>query len=650
MSSVRQTIFPIIAFAVLSNYPSHILALEHLDANSNLRHHVEANKRQASTITAYPLSQKATASKTPIATGTGGAVATISHEASQAAMKILNQGGNAIDAAVAAAATLGVTDPFSCGIGGGGFMMIYLAKEKRFITLDHRETAPASVTSNLFIENGQPLKSDDAISSGRAVGVPGTVRGWEVALQSYGTMRFKQVLAPAIHTAEQGFAITPIFHQLNTGAKHKFALYQSSSMLYMQNGKALPVGFHFKNPDLAKAYKAIAQGGANAFYRGPLADAVLKTVNQPPTVTGAHVRPGLMTQADLLNYEVRLRAPIHSTYRGHDLYGLGLPSSGGITVALALNVLENFDTKKMSRQQVEHLYLESSRLAFADRNAYIGDPEYVDVPVSGLLSKAYSKQRAQQISPNQAASRNSVALAGDPFLFQDDPSYPLRPRLFAHSASPVIKQNAAKSKDERKGESKHTTHLTVSDKDGNIVAYTYTIEDWGGNGMVVPGYGFLLNNELTDFDFSAPHPNIPEAGKRPRSSIAPVIVMKGGKPAFTVGSPGGASIITTVLQTLVNHIDLGVDLAQALAAPRMSERNDAATQVEPHFVDSAQAIGLARFGHLWEIDISDPEIGAANAIHFNADGSVTAISEPARHGIGSALVQKKRIKKAKPKE
>ena len=205
-----------------------------------------------------------------------------------------------------------------------------------------------------------------------------------------------------------------------------------------------------------------------------------------------------MTQADLLNYEVRTRLPLHSTYRGYDLYALGAPSSGGLTVALALNILENFDTKKMSRQQVEHLYLEASRLAFADRNAYIGDPEFVDVPVAGLLSKDYSRQRAQLIRLDQAASRANAALPGDPYPFQQDPSIPLRPRAFAGSESKAVKQ-----------ESNHTTHLTVSDKEGNIVAYTYTIEDWGGNGMVVPGYGFLLNNELSDFDFTAPHPNIP---------------------------------------------------------------------------------------------------------------------------------------------
>ena len=568
--------------------------------------------------------------KTPVATGSGGAVATISDSASQAALTILNQGGNAIDAAVAAAATLGVTDPFSCGIGGGGFMLVYLAKEKRFVVLDHRETAPASMRSDSFIENGKEIAWEDAVSSGRSVGVPGTVRAWDEALKRYGTMQFKQVLAPAIRTAEQGFTVTPIFHHLNSGAAAKFALYSSSSALYLHDGKPLPVGYSFKNPDLAKTYRMLVQGGANVFYRGKIADALLNTVNHPPVHGNAKVRPGNMTQADLLNYEVRTRLPVHSTYRGYDLYALGAPSSGGVTVALALNMLENFDAKKLSRQQFEHVYLEASRLAFADRNAYLGDPEFVDVPVTGLLSKAYAKQRAEQIRLDQTISRASPSLPGDPYLFQNDPSIPLRPRIFANATNAVIKE-----------ESNHTTHLTVSDKEGNIVAYTYTIEDWGGNGMVVPGYGFLLNNELTDFDFSAPHPNIPEAGKRPRSSIAPVIAMKDGKPVFTVGSPGGSTIITTVLQTIVNHLDLGMDMLSALASPRMSERNSVSTQVEPHFIGGAQATGLARFGHQWNIDKSDSEIGAANAITFNPDGSVTAISEPVRHGIGSALVQKK---------
>ncbi len=566
------------------------------------------------------------ASKMPLATGTGGAVATISEPATKAAMQILNQGGNAIDAAVAAAATLGVTDPFSCGIGGGGFMLIYLAKENRFISIDHRETAPRNFSPAVFLQEGKEIEFDTAVSSGMSVGVPGTVRGWHEALARYGTMNFKQVLVPAITTAEQGFAVSANFHHFNVGSEKKFAQFNSSSALYLKDGKALPVGMLFKNPDMGKAYRELAIGGVNAFYSGKMAAAILHTVNQPPTVNGVQVRPGQMTKADLLDYEVRLRLPIHSTYRGYDIYGLALPSSGGITIAEALNILEGYDTKSMSREQVEHLYLEASRLAFADRNAYLADPEFVDVPVTGILSKEFASERRKQISMQHASALNNPAAAGDPYPFQNDQSIPLRPL-------PV--------KTALREESKHTTHLTVSDKDGNIVAYTYTIEDWGGNGMVVPGYGFLLNNEMTDFDFSGPHPNVPEAGKRPRSSMSPTIVLKNGKPAFTVGSPGGATIITTVLQTIVNHLDLGMSMDKALAAPRMSERNGSTTQVEPNFVGSPQALRLAPFGHQWKLaDELDWEIGAASAITFNADGTVTAASEPVRHGVGSVLVQK----------
>jgi gamma-glutamyltranspeptidase/glutathione hydrolase len=187
----------------------------------------------------------------------------------------------------------------------------------------------------------------------------------------------------------------------------------------------------------------------------------------------------------------------------------------------------------------------------------------------------------------------------------------------------------------------HTTHLTVSDKEGNIVAYTFTIESWGGSGIVVPGYGFLLNNEMTDFDFSGPRPNVPEAGKRPRSSMAPTIAFKDGKPAFTIGSPGGATIITTVLQTIVNHVDFGMPMDQAIAAPRLSQRNEKSTEIEPGFAGTSQALALQAFGHTWQATPAPEEIGAANAIVFNADGTVTAASESVRHGGGSALVQKK---------
>jgi gamma-glutamyltranspeptidase/glutathione hydrolase len=558
--------------------------------------------------------------KTPVATGTGGAVATISEKASESAMAILNKGGNAIDAAVAAAATLGVTDPFSCGIGGGGFMVIYLAKDKRVITIDHRETAPSSFSPAVFQENGKPVDFDTAVASGASVGVPGTVRGWHEALQRYGTMSFKQVLAPAIAVATTGFPVSETFHKLTAENERKFQQFTSTSQLYLRNGKAVATGSTLKNPDMAKAYKEIAARGYKAFYEGPMAKALVDAVNRPPLANGAQVRPGTMSLADLANYEARIRQPIRSTYRGYDIYGMPLPSSGGIAVAEALNILEGYELKAMPRPNVEHLYLEASRLAFADRNAYLADPEYVDAPVDGILSKQFAAQRRSLIRADKAAG---VVPAGDAFLYENDQSFPLRPQ------QKLIQEGT------------HTTHLTVSDRSGNVVSYTFTIESWGGSGIVVPGYGFLLNNEMTDFDFTGPAPNIPEAGKRPRSSMAPTIVLKDGKPAFTIGSPGGATIITTVLQTIVNHIDLGMSMDKAIDAPRLSQRNAKETSVEPGFAGSMQARGLENFGHKWETSPAPEEIGAANAIVFNPDGTVTAVSEGHRHGTGAALVQKR---------
>jgi gamma-glutamyltranspeptidase/glutathione hydrolase len=557
--------------------------------------------------------------KPPVSTGTGGAVATISEKASQSAMEILNKGGNAVDAAVAAAATLGVTDPFSCGIGGGGFMVIYLAKDKRVITIDHRETAPASFSPAAFQQNGKPMDFETVVASGMSVGVPGTVRGWHEALDRYGTMSFKQVLAPAISVASKGFTINETFSHLVAENERKFQNYSTTSALYLRNGKAIPAGTVLRNLAMARAYREIAARGEKAFYEGPMAEAIVEAVNHPPLAQGKSVAGGNMTLADLANYEARIRQPVHTTYRGYDIYGMPQPSSGGVTVAEALNILEGYDLKAMPRPKAEHLYIEASRLAFADRNAYLGDPEYVEAPVEGMLSKQYAAQRRALINPDRASG---IAVAGDPYQFQNDQSIPLRPQQ--PSARPQ--------------ESLHTTHFTVSDKDGNVVSYTFTIESWGGSGIVVPGYGFLLNNELTDFDFTGPRPNVPEAGKRPRSSMAPTIVLKNGKPAFTIGSPGGSTIITTVLQTIVNHIDFGMSMDQAIDAPRISERNGEATSTEPGFAGSEQARALEQFGH--KFDDREGEIGAANAIVFNPDGTVTAVSEGHRHGVGTGLVQR----------
>jgi gamma-glutamyltranspeptidase / glutathione hydrolase len=557
--------------------------------------------------------------KSPVATGKGGAVATIDDEATHAAMEILDDGGNAIDASIAAAATLGVTNPFSCGIGGGGFMLIYFSADQTIVVIDFRETAPASVTPSLFLNaDGSPIPFEEAVTSGRSVGVPGTVRGWYEALSRYGTMTFAQVLRHAIRLAEEGFIVGTQLERMTYENQTKLARFSSTSKLYLPGGKPISATERLVNADMAHAYRVISECGVRAFYTGAIAKAIVDAVNNPPAAPGVDAVGALMTMADLRDYEVRFRKPIVSTYRGYTLYGVPSPSSGGIAVAEALNILESFNFVGRTRTDVEHHYLEASRLAFADRDAYLGDPEFVDLPVTGLLSKAFARVRAALIDPTRAG-RGPVG-PGDPFLFQQDPSFPLRPSTVPPK------------------ESTQTTHFAVCDRAGNIVACTFSIESSGGSGIVVPGWGFILNNELTDFNFTGQSPNVPEAGKRPRSSMSPTIAFLDGRPAFTIGSPGGATIITTVLQTIVNHIDLGMPLAQALAAPRMSQRNAQFTDIESTipFSDPPQTVDLEVLGYQWK-DVG--EIGAANGIEFHSDGTVTAVSEPVRHGIGSALVQ-----------
>lgn len=558
----------------------------------------------------------------PTATGTGGAAATVDALATRAAMEILAQGGNAVDAAVAAAAVLGVTEPYSCGIGGGGFMLVYLAKEGRVVSIDHREVAPASFTPTVFNgPDGRPLPFAERVNSGLSVGVPGTVRGWEEALKRYGTLSLGRVLQPAIRVAQQGFTVDATFAAQTQANLGRFRYFTSTRDLFLPGGGVPAVGSTFKNPDLARTYLLLASGGSRAFYTGPIAQAIVNTVNNPPVAPGvnANIRKGSMSLADLANYEARIRQPVQSTYRGYTIYGMGLPSSGGPTIALALNLLEGFDLRSLPRAQALHLYLEASRLAFADRNAYMGDPEFVDAPLSGLLSKRYAEERRKAIG--ERAPETAVR-AGDPFPFQQDPSAPLRPQS-----------------NRVRWEGESTTHLTVTDKDGNIVTYTFTIESTGGNAMVVPGYGFLLNNELTDFDATVPHPNSPEAFKRPRSSMSPTLVFRDGKPVLALGSPGGATIITTVLQTLLNVLDFGLPIDQALAAPRLSQRNTTTTNVDGGFERTPEAQALAALGHRWA---PSAEIGALTAIAFNPDGSVTAAAEPTRRGGGSAAVERQR--------
>jgi gamma-glutamyltranspeptidase/glutathione hydrolase len=448
------------------------------------------------------------------------------------------------------------------------------------------------------------------------------------------------VLQPAIRVAERGFEVDQTHFEQTQRNMERFKQFTSSTQLLLPaGGQPRPPGAIFTNPDLAKTYRLVAEGGSRAFYKGEIARAIVDTVARPPVAPGVtrKVRSGVLQLADMADYEARIREPVMSTYRGYTVYGMGPPSSGGLALALALNVLEGYEPTSMSRVDFLHRYLEASRVAFADRTAFVADPEYVDVPAAGLLSKAYAAERRKAIDPMQAATR--PVPPGNPFAFEEDPSR--LPRA-ASGASPAQRVATVHPLDVLDRE---TTNITTTDKAGNVVAYTCTIEYEGGNGIVVPGYGFLLNNELTDFDVppnpAAQNANIPEPGKRPRSSMAPTLVFKDGAPVLALGSPGGSTIITTVLQTLVSHLDLGMPLLEAVAAPRVSQRNgpDGASQAEAEFLASPEAAALKEKGHVitglgsW----GGGQIGAVTAIRFNPDGTVTAVAEPRRRGGGSAM-------------
>ena len=553
----------------------------------------------------------------PTATGTGGAAATVETLATQAAIDTLRRGGNAVDAAVTAAAVLGVTEPFSCGIGGGGFLLLRTSGGD-LTTIDHRETAPAAMRPDSFWENGAPLPFTPARYSGLSVGVPGTVAGWAKALERYGTISLAEALQPAIRIAREGFVIDATFFAQTQGNADFFDDIPASAALFLDpDGTPKDVGTVFRNPDLARAYQRIAHLGAKGFYRGAVADALVETVRSPPvTPTANHVwRAGLITMRDLHTYVAPEREPTRVSYRGLDAYGMGPPSSGGSTVGEALNILEGYPLATEPRERRMHLFLEASRYAFADRGAYLGDADFVRVPLRGLLSDGFAATRRALIG--ETAAPGAVP-PGDPWPFEGALGL-----LLAGTAA------------DQEGES--TTHLSVSDRWGNVVSYTFTIESTGGAGLVVPGWGFLLNNELTDFDFGLlTHPNSVAGGKRPRSSMSPTIVTQAGRPLLTVGSPGGSMIITTVLQLLLDRLDGGMTLPQAIAEPRASQRNGATTLAEPAFRASLLAAALEARGHRFG---TTAEIGAATGIEFLPAGGVTAAAEPVRRGGGSAMVE-----------
>ncbi len=582
-------------------------------------------------VSAQPQEQPASRHhpKHAAATGRGGAVASVDLDASRAGIRVLRHGGNAIDAAVAMAATLGVTEPYVAGPGGGGFMVIYLARQHRLVTIDGRETCPAACTPKLFVEHGQPLDFEAARHSGLAVGVPGMVATWAKAAHEYGARSLASDLRPAIRAARHGFVVDRTFVQETRESLPDLRAFRSSRRLFLTgDGKPLPVGSRLRNPDLAHTYRLIAKRGPKVFYGGRLGAAVAHTVQHPPTWPGTplKVRPGIMTRRDLAGYVADQPSPTHVNYRGYGVYGMPPPSSGGSTVGEALNILSGYRMSQEPRALAMHHYLESLRYSFADRNRYVGDPDYVDVPLSGLLDPAYAATRRCLITDTAADS-------------PVPPGHPYPPFRGCGGSS-----GSASGSDTEQS----TNHIVTADRWGNVVSYTNTIEQFAGTGMTVPGYGFLLNNEMTDFDFVPADPytpdvNLPAAGKRPRSSMSPTIVLRHGRPAFAVGTPGGVTIITTVLQILINHIDFGMSLERAIAAPRVGNFNTPTSYAERGFLRTHVARVLRhRYGQdftaLTGPNPLDRQIGAATGVAMLPHHRLRAAAEPVRRGGGAALV------------
>jgi gamma-glutamyltranspeptidase/glutathione hydrolase len=570
--------------------------------------------------------------KTATSVGVGGAVTSVDPEASRVGLRVLRRGGNAVDAAVATAAALGVTEPYSSGIGGGGYFVHYNARTGKVGTIDGRETAPRSIPNNAFVDprTGKPYAFADLVSSGVSIGTPGTLATWQKALRRWGTRSLRASLRPATHLARRGFVVDKTFNQQTADNADRFKNFPATSRLFLPGGKPPAVGSVFRNRDLAATYRKIARRGTGWFYRGALGRQIARTAQHPPKSRNATlpVPAGYLRAGDLARYRARSQAPTHVRYRGLDVYGMAPSSSGGSTVGEALNILQRFDTRGLTDAQKLHLYLEATALAFADRAENLGDPAYVNVPLRALLSDTFAAERACNIDPATAASK---------------PVDPGNTRSYDGTCGGATRRTAPVADTENI----NTTNLTVTDRRGNIVEYTLTIEQTGGSGITVPGRGFLLNNELTDFSttYDSEDPNRLQGGKRPRSSMSPTIVLRGGKPFLALGSPGGSTIITTVLQMLFNRIDRGMTLPQAIAAPRAAPNNTSPVSAEPQFI-TASGAALAPFGQVFKPSgdtlTSKAEIGAATAIEFGPDGLLTAVSEPVRRGGGSALVVRSR--------
>ena len=530
-----------------------------------------------------------------------GLVVAQEERAARIGIEFLDRGGNAVDAAVAVGFAMAVTYPRAGNIGGGGFMVIHLARDNRDLAIDYRETAPAAASETMFLDtqgNADPEKSRDSALS---VGVPGTVAGLALAHAKYGSGKFTlaELIAPAIDLAEKGFQVEDDLADSLPQARERLKRWPATTAIFFNGDQPLREGERLIQLDLADTLRAIAKDGPDAFYRG-------RTAAQ---IAGAVVKAGgIMSKDDLANYHPIERAVVRGSYRGYDIISAPPPSSGGVHLIEMLNILEGYDLATLSREELLHDMIEAMKRAYADRAVFMGDPDSVKIPVDGLTSKAYAKSLRANIGPRST------------------PSADIRPGTAAEF------------------EGRNTTHFSVIDRDGNAVSNTYTLNFSYGLGLVAEGTGVLLNNELDDFT-SKPgtanayglvgyNANLPGPGKRPLSSMTPTIVMKDGKPFLITGSPGGSRIISAVLQVIVNAIDFKMPIGQAVSAPRLHQQwQPEDVYVEPGFApDVLEA--LEKRGHKI---VATPPHTSTNSIEVTAEDYVGAADRRTRGSLAAGF-------------
>lgn len=531
------------------------------------------------------------------ATGSTGVVSAGKYEASKIGKIIMEQGGNAVDAAVAVGFTLGFAEANATGLGGGGFMTLHIAETGEDLFINFRESAPAAATPDMWqtytdADGNTKVIGNQNWVGGKSAGVPGFVAGLLYALDNYGTMTRKQVLAPVIELANKGLTVTPTLANDMKNSYDSLTLFAESGEIFLKDvdGMKLPyeVGETFKNPDYAKTLELISEQGADVFYKGEIAESIVANANK---------YGGVFTMEDLANYEVEVMKPVVGSYRGYDIISSPSPSSGGTIVLEILNILENFDLPSMEDCTAEELHIiaEAFKLAYADRGEYMGDTKFVDVPINGLLSKDYAKKLAGKIDAEVALEN---VLPDDPWMFEHE----------------------------------DTTHYSVADAKGNMVSVTSTVNGYFGSSVAVDGYGFVLNNEMADFVVGPDHPNSIAGNKTPLSSMSPTIIMKDGKPFAVLGSPGGTTIIATVAQVVSNLIDHGMTMQEAVDAPRISGFRNNTISYETRIGEDVIA-ELTEMGHICNPnDEWNRSFGSVNAVRYAEDGTLDGAGDPRRDG------------------